>query len=97
MALGSVAAGVYAWLAQSVEPAAVNRVVVSSSLTPGANMGRYTVSGSGADCKSAALGSGGSTPSLPTNDIVYLHYDRAYLPGHDDMLPYFKDVHRFML
>ena len=30
-------------------------------------MGRYTVSGSGADCKSAALGSGGSTPSLPTN------------------------------
>lgn len=30
-------------------------------------MGRYTVSGSGADCKSAAIGSGGSTPSLPTN------------------------------
>lgn len=30
-------------------------------------MGRYTVSGSGADCKSAVNGSGGSTPSLPTN------------------------------
>ena len=30
-------------------------------------MGRYTVSGSGADCKSAVIGSGGSTPSLPTN------------------------------
>lgn len=29
-------------------------------------MGRYTVSGSGADCKSAASGSGGSIPSLPT-------------------------------
>ena len=29
-------------------------------------MGRYTVSGSGADCKSAVIGSGGSTPSLPT-------------------------------
>ena len=29
--------GLNAWLAQLVEPAAVNRVVVSSSLTPGAN------------------------------------------------------------
>ena len=29
-------------------------------------MGRYTVSGSGADCKSVVFDSGGSTPSLPT-------------------------------
>ena len=29
-------------------------------------MGRYTVSGSGADCKSVVNDSGGSTPSLPT-------------------------------
>lgn len=29
-------------------------------------MDRYTVSGSGADCKSAVLDSGGSTPSLST-------------------------------
>lgn len=34
-----------------------------------AHMGRYTVSGSGADCKSVVLDSGGSTPSLPTNLI----------------------------
>ena len=32
-------------------------------------MGRYTVSGSGADCKSVVVDSGGSTPSLPT---IYL-------------------------
>ena len=56
----------FAWLAQSVEQLAVNQWAVGSSPTPGANMGRYTVSGSGADCKSAALGSGGSTPSLST-------------------------------
>ena len=30
------------------------------------HMGRYTVSGSGADCKSVVNDSGGSTPSLPT-------------------------------
>ena len=29
-------------------------------------MGRYSVSGSGADCKSVVFDSGGSTPSLPT-------------------------------
>lgn len=31
-------------------------------------LGRYTVSGSGAHCKCVAFGSGGSTPSLPTNN-----------------------------
>ena len=44
--------------------------VVSSNLAGSFAMcyvGRYTVSGSGADCKSAVLDSGGSTPSLPTN------------------------------
>ena len=43
--------------------------VISSSLIEYFVMfyvGRYTVSGSGADCKSAVLDSGGSTPSLPT-------------------------------
>ena len=40
-------------------------------------MGRYTVSGSGADCKSVASGSGGSTPSLPT--ITY-----AECPGGEE-------------
>ncbi len=34
-------------------------------------MGRYTVSGSGADCKSAVNDSGGSTPSLPTINQKY--------------------------
>ena len=29
-------------------------------------MGRYTVSSSGADCKSVGNTSGGATPSLPT-------------------------------
>lgn len=29
-------------------------------------MGEYTVSSSGADCKSVALSSGGATPSSPT-------------------------------
>ena len=29
-------------------------------------MGRYSVSGSGGDCKSLVFDSGGSTPSLPT-------------------------------
>lgn len=30
-------------------------------------MGGYTVDSSGSDCKSDALGSGGATPSPPTN------------------------------
>ena len=34
------------------------------------SMGRYTVSGSGTDCKSVAFGSGGSTPSLPTSRVL---------------------------
>ena len=33
------------------------------------NMGRYTVSGSGAHCKCVVIDSGGSTPSLPTNTL----------------------------
>ena len=32
----------------------------------GYDMGRYTVSGSGARCKRVVFDSGGSTPSLPT-------------------------------
>ena len=43
------------------------RGVTSSNLVFPPHLGRYTVSGSGADCKSAVLDSGGSTPSLPTN------------------------------
>ena len=40
-------------------------------------MGRYTVSGSGTDCKSVAFGSGGSTPSLPTiRVLVHEHVSR---------------------
>ena len=35
------------------------------------NMGRYTVSGSGAHCKCVVIDSGGSTPSLPTNILGY--------------------------
>ena len=35
-------------------------------------MGGYTVSGSGARCKRAAKGSGGSTPSPPTNSVASL-------------------------
>ena len=36
-------------------------------------MGRYTVCGSGADCKSAVIDSGGSTPSLPTSNGKLKH------------------------
>ena len=38
-------------------------------------MGGYTVSGSGARCKRAAKGSGGSTPSPPTIRLILSTYN----------------------
>ena len=47
-------------------------------------MERYTVSGSGADCKSAVLDSGGSTPSLSTSGFLILAHIHMLPAGPSD-------------
>lgn len=39
----------------------------SSPCRPAKHIGEYSVTGSGLDCKSSALGSAGSSPASPTN------------------------------
>ena len=64
------------------------------------NMDRYTVSGSGADCKSVILDSGGSTPSLSTRRVQLIidvgveanNDSKIYLPTHVTMNHSLLDV-----